>query len=415
MTNKYRLNNLAYKAFVLFLFFAFSHIQGFADEKSFARVMNSIESIQDRIPNDDDFFIACNAEGVSLTTQEWSNIFFSIKEMQNAKINKDDILEIFNSKRNALSAFSVSYHVDDFPVGALNNDFVRQKFFFTFVNSKNKLYLFRDGARSKDDYAQAICSYDGSLLRLVKDVNGEVPNVDISNNISLGFFFQKNMPLVSMWLFDAQRCGAIENDGNDCFSFLQSRGACILQEKVTINGIPCLVMIDPVRRAYFAPELDYSLIRYEQFYLNYPEGNTALSLNSAAPVGRQLSFRRDLLDHRDKGNGFWVPSRVEDTYYISGQVSGRTLVSIEDVQINKRIPDDFFVDVIPENAFVFDNVRNITYFQREASSIDGLLQETVLRKTVTVFRWVSVIIGLAMISIAVGFKIRKRMLEGRSV
>jgi hypothetical protein len=64
--------------------------------------------------------------------------------------------------------------------------------------------------------------------------------------------------------------------------------------------------------------------------------------------------------------------------------------------------------------FIADQVHNLTYRWGDHPTIGGLLKETVKSKVVTTFRWISVILGLAMIGVGVGFKIRKRIKEGRS-
>ena len=72
-----------------------------------------------------------------------------------------------------------------------------------------------------------------------------------------------------------------------------------------------------------------------------------------------MVFRR-LSDHRDMGNGIWLPTHVTDTHYnrTTGDVERQVVIDYEIISVNERISDEVFTNIFPEDVTVVDSSQN---------------------------------------------------------
>jgi hypothetical protein len=386
------------------------------DEIGFRTAVARIECIQNRIPNDDDFFSICSDNSISLTKQEQVELFGKILMLQKSRTNCQELLAIFNAKRNLLHDVKVSYieSIDIF----VNSDLgMRGKTSHTYVFafSENKMYLARDGKRSPDDYQHSVIASDGEILRTVSLPDNDLANAEITKINSPNyarFFYQLNMPLFLSNIVDENLCGYPRQPGRNIIELLKEKGSFhVFQQEEVIDNQVCIVVLNEYCRFYLSPEKDFSIIRFELFSQKFdPDVNRT---DQRRFVGRSLTLRSNFRNYIDNGNGIWTPSVIENSYYLENKQIAFVKIEVKDIQINKRIPDSFFSDVIPDDAFVADGIRNMVYRQSDHPSIDSLLKETAKSKRVFIYRYISVTAGLLMIIIALLLKYRAYLKDKR--
>jgi hypothetical protein len=401
--------------FILFQFLFFYYINICeADGPDFSDAKIHLEQIiKNRIPNDNDVFKICSGIENGLSIRELGELYFRVRYLQKTQIGCQELIGIFTAKRNSLHDGNVNYSVlIDNP---LESPIPGRSFrSYNFVFSEEKLFLKRTGKRWEDDYEYGTVAYDGEVLRFLVEPENDIPNATISKKISFKFFFQPQMPLLGS-LFEASRCDSSLGTDNDVIVFLKKQGSVgILQEQEIVNKRSCVVVYDYYQRIFLDPEYDFSVVKIEKYRLKYDK-----SQQPARILGRDLVFTSNQLDLKSCGNGVWIPSKIDNTFYSNGIVTGHTVISLDSVKINEGIPDKFFSDIIPPNAFVFDGIRGITYMQSDSPSINSLIKETAKSKRVMIFRYISVISGLVLIFIALLLKYRaylkaKRERENRT-
>jgi len=371
---------------VVCLFFCV--LESYANGSDYEVALAHLENIQDRVPTDDDFFDICEDPNITLSKDEVSKLFARVLTMQKPRISTDQLLTLYKARRSSVRDAKVRYtEIVENPLNSRYGPPGKTTRTYVFAFSNDKLLLERNGKRWEGDYERSIISYDGNNIILVSLPEQDIPNADITEANSFKFFFHVHMPFFLTMLFEESRCDYDIDTGRDIVKFLEMGGtAHVFQQEQRVNGRNCIVLLSTARRFYLATECDYSIVRIEQFVQTHK-------------VGRELLFRSDHFDLVDYGNGIWLPSRIEHTYYTNGKPDGHALIDIQEVQINQEIPDSFFSDVIPDDAFVFDGIRGMTYQLCDKAAIDALHKDIVKSKRVIVFCSIGVTVGVIMILI----------------
>jgi len=378
-----------------------------ADEVGYKNALLFIESIKGRVPDDDDYYSVCENAEIVLSRREQAELFGVILSKQKPTIDTDNLLLIYKAKRASLFDGKISYtEVATIPQNSKRGQAGKTSCTYTFVFSRNKLYLERYGKRWHDDYEHSIMSFDGENVTTVALPQGEPVNADITRTSASSFFYQMHMPLFLTMLFEESRCGYANNTGRDLVESLEMKGATfVFHEEKMANGKRCVIVANSFQRFFLDPECDFSLIRFELFEQIFEENNLSPKpLENTKIIGRRPLFITDHFDLVDKGNGIWIPSRIECAYYTDGKPDGQATITVLDAQFNTAIPDLFFSDVIPDDAFVADGSRGMTYFQSDRASINALLKSVAKSKRVWTFQIISVTLGTLMIIVWVVLK-----------
>jgi hypothetical protein len=369
-----------------------------ADEISYIKAKQQIEAISDHVPNDNDIFKVCSDPNITLTFEEFAKLFIYAVCKQKTSIGQNELQILLSNKRNSIHDIKISYSVliDNPPNSELAG---RLSLSYVFASLGQNLYFEKIGKSRAEDYECSIISYDGNVLRFINNPNEAEPNGTISKRNTLKYFFQPQMPLYFLGLFDASRCDASLDYSQDYYQFLHTQGGCfVIEDQEIANGQNCIVVIDGLKRYFLDPQKDYSIVKFEQFDYIYD--------SSEHVIGRKKIQLSNYLDYIDYGNSIWIPSKIETIYYSNGSVIGNTIVDIKEVKINSGIKENFFTDVFPENTLVSDAIRNMVYKQSDSPSINSLIKETAKSKRIFIYRYISIISGLALIFIALGLKYR---------
>lgn len=386
-----------------------------ADDVSYNTALSKLQNLQGRLPNDDDYYGIIEEFQGKLTKMEQANLFGKLLKLQHpAQISCDQLLALYKAKRNAISDFKVCYDVAEniMPNSdrGLPGKFSRS-YIFAIAPAK-KMYLERHGERWEGDHPRSIISMNNDILKTVSFPTNDTINAEITTGLTrehVRLLYQEKMPLFLANLFDEDNCDYPRFYGRDIIQFLEKKGSCfILQDMVSINNKKCVVAFNEWMRFYLCPDLDFAMVRFE-FFL--PKNTKTPVSGDISPIaGRFLSYQSDLTDYMDCGNGIWVPATIKDSNYTPNGVRHyHAIIKVTNIDVNKNIPDAFFNDVVPEDAMVVDGTNNLVYRQSDHPSIGALLKSTVKSKVNTTLRWVSVISGLVLITVALLIKYRNHL------
>ena len=221
------------------------------------------------------------------------------------------------------------------------------------------------------------------------------------------------MPFFQTGFFDSTKFGYPYLD-SDVVSFLKGPVASLpdgkknnlvpfVFEKIeSVEGEKCIVVSDFSTAMYFAVEKDFSLVQSEV----YSQIMTTIANGGGVLSGRKISARTKFSKMKDYGNGICLPSNIELERFNDNPVQYEKVVILS-VKINEGIKDNYFTDIIPDDAIVADAENVMVYKQGDRSSIEGLLKDAAKSKRVMIFRYISVTLGLIMIAIWFVLKYRK--------
>jgi hypothetical protein len=377
-----------------------------SDEVSFNKAKSDIETfsvIHGASPTEKDYFDIIFKKGMSLSVQEQGKLYGLILSLQHPVVDKTSLLKIIKSKVNSINYFKSHYAVSVFSGDfSIKNNSPKYSYDCVYAFSREKLFFERIGKSSDGDDNHIVYAYDGDIFQTVVNPNNVIPNVTIDELTSYDFFFQPCMPFFAAMMFDM----TLFPSGKylyDLISFLEDPSSKIFEKTIQCNGYNCIAVANSSTRILLCPEKDYSLIQFEVFRFDYDSNVN----NSLVPIHRSLLVRRLLTNLQNYGNGVWLPSKIETYEYFDNVEPSKFTVLVKEIEINKEIKEDFFTDVIPENAFVNDGIRKMTYMQSDSPSIDSLLKKTVKSKRILIFRYISIIFGLLLIFIALAMKYRQ--------
>ena len=125
-----------------------------------------------------------------------------------------------------------------------------------------------------------------------------------------------------------------------------------------------------------------------------------------------LRSQRTLYGLTSYGNSIWFPKKSVSEYFTVDSEAPYMIdtVDYEKIEMNHNLPDSYFSDVIPDGALVADSIRDMVYVWGDRASIGSLIKETVKSKRQTIFRNLSLVLGLCLIACWGIIEWRKRRL-----
>ena len=367
------------------------------EKEEFVRASDDFPKVKERVarfkeengkaPNLDDYYDIIFNEGYELTGIERPLIWFDVCRAQQPPISKEEIREIYLAKRDFVKDFYVDFTVEDSrePNGVKecryavkNNDMFLHEIKKT---EQDGQISHRLSALNKSDFRYVVFS-DSSADAGIQNRTGNEFGAD-------GFCFQ--MPLVKSMIFD-QTVFGLNWKSYDMPMLLEGMSSLQIMEKTEMyEGNECLIIAGLSEKFYLDIQKDYSVCCAE-FFDEDALRNT--DIRSVHPRSRRVL--RNLVSY---GNGIWLPSEVETTYYDADQnVTSRERIVYNEIRINQGLKDDFFIDVIPDGAIVSDSIRDMVYVWGDHPSIGSLIKETVKSKRQAIFRNLSVVCGLCFLA-----------------
>jgi hypothetical protein len=373
--------------------------------------LDSFQSQHNRVPNDWDFCNLLISYQSNLSSEEIQSLFSYLASKQTTLISKNDLILLYKAKIESIRSVKFIFQ-DTFDIIEKNTRDVKN---VIFVMERDRLYI---------DYSvnyqslniipdRVVRSYDGEVLRSVEFpiTQGDLPNASIVHLQSYSDFFPSIGPLSVSMLLDPNISSKAQMPLCDMGDFLENQMGEVFESQEITDSHQLILVSNLMFRFYLDPEKDFSVVKYE-----------CLSLEQSSNMGMSLKKRTDaiLSNFFDCGNGIWIPGKTEIKNYVDNEVVDVRYIFVSYAKVNEVIEDSFFSKIIPDDAFVVDKVRNLTYMQSDNPSINSLLKETAKSKRVFIYRYISVITGLVLIFIVLVIKYRlylkdKRERENKTV
>lgn len=325
------------------------------------------------------------AEKHKLKSVDRTVLWQEITAKQHSYVSKDELCRIIQSKRQSIKSILCTYRI--------GNDM------YKYVLKNNNAYF--EWNNNLNGQSHGLRSVSSKDLRIVhfptdQDNHKDIVNASISplseEYVSAGLC--SDSPLSQSMLENTSAFGS-KHWGMDLCNYIETFPlACIFEKTEELNGHHCIVLADLYTKIYLDIERDFAL--YALLDYQVTDENKE---NSDKTFTRSLDSSRILHNLKDYGNGIWLPEWVEKkTFNLDGSVNSESRITYEEIKLNIKLKDSFFEDVIPDGALVADSIRDMVYMWGNHSSIGSLIKETVKTKRQTIFRNLSVILGLCFIA-----------------
>ena len=319
---------------------------------------------------------------------------------QNPDITKEDLRSLVLAKRNSVSDITCSYRIGD---NSYKYAYKSDKKFYIEKDELNETRFHEIRSLNEKDYRKILFSNSDSASEAAMAIADILPLK--GGELEEGECLE--MPLFQAMLFDTKFFGLDYWYADLCLFMEESPISCIFERYQVVNGHRCLVLADIYSQIYLDADKDFSLYKFVDYRVIENKDKD----ESALPYTRYINTSRTMHDLKDYGNGIWLPSRVETkSYRPDGTVGVETNIIYDEIVINGGIPDRFFEDVIPDGAIVIDGIRKMTYSWGDRPSIGSLIKNAVKSKRQTIFRNLSLILGLCFIACWGFVEWRKRRL-----
>ena len=387
----------------------------FARSEDFEKAQEQLKSIvteKGYPPSLEDYIrIVINDTDKQLSSGEINQLWGLLESMQNPLITKDSLLTLISSKYSSLSDFlcdyehkrelfdnksdhsiqTVRYHL------AMNND--------SFIVDREPL------SSIVNDRRTAVSSTKNCFIKVFYPSDNDNTYVNASLGAPSGDRsdqYQSMSPLSQSCLCDTTVLGD-PTEFHDLKLFLskpRSRNLIVFEDLVMYNSSKCLVLSDLSIKILLDVDKDFSVVGLIDYLPNIEDGPDGPTLKSL-----RIGAERSLSGLKSYGNAIWFPEKAVIDYFTdSGDLAMRDSVDYENIKVNSGLKDSYFSDVIPDGALVADSIRDMVYVWGDHPSIGSLIKETVKSKRQTIFRNLSLVLGLCFLACWGFIEWRKRRL-----
>ena len=405
-----------FKGCMLIVFMiTFTTVIVFARSEDFEKAQEQLKSIvteNGTPPSLDDYIrIVINDTDKQLSSGEINQLWGLLESMQNPLISKDSLLTLVSSKYSSLSDFLCDFeHKREFFDNkskqstqivrcqlAMNNDsFIVDREPISGIVNDRRIVV----SSTKDCFIKVFYPSDNDNTYV--NASLDEPTDNRSDQ------YQSMSPLPQSCLCDTTLLGN-PTEFHDLKLFLskpRSRNIIVFEDLVMYNSSKCLVLSDLSFKILLDVDKDFSVVGLIDYLPNIEDGPDGPTLKSL-----RIGSERSLSGLKSYGNAIWFPNKaVIDYFSDSGDLAMRDSVDYENIKVNSGLKDSYFSDVIPDGALVADSIRDMVYVWGDRASIGSLIKETVKKKRQTIYRSLSLALGLCFIACWGIIEWRKRRL-----
>ena len=333
-------------------------------------------------PTPDFYFSVIERE--SLTNEEQAALYARLVELQEPQVSMETLAAVLTSVRDSIRSFSCRYTYTNDPTASIHS--------YTF--DRNKVIFEEPGPSSMVTFTT---SYDGDLVRRVVRERGKMTNASIDTLQSPSSLLRIYMPLCQAMMFNSSFF-SMHSTASDLVRFLEANSFHVFEHTAVIDGSECLLVANMGFQFYLDMDKSFAVRQLDSFAFDYVDAD------AGAPMAirrRKLSDRRIHSEFTDYGNGVWLPLEMKLTHFLRGDEPEDEYISVVSMEVNPEIDGSVFVDIIPNDAFVADGTRGMTYIYGDRSSIEELVRSNVPDKTGTLSMivWINVAVIVAIVSV----------------
>jgi hypothetical protein len=393
-----------------FCFFVVIPAWCIADDISFLKIKKELQDFSSTLgytPTEENYYQLICRKGIELTVREQGILWMELVKLQRPIVSLEDIKEILNAKQKSIKSFKCEFNLTH-ENKTNKSDVLNGKTNYIYAIKLPSFFI--DTRREDADrfiIDHQIFSYTGDRLINIANPQSSLPNARILELPTRSIGFCPDSPFAQAMLYDTNNFDS-SHPGFDFAVFFSQLSMVVFEKKEYCNKSECVIVAGMGHRLLLDINRDFSLVKSISYFHHFE--NTS---EGPKTVKRTLLSTRLLSDISDYGNGIWLPSKIENIHYSPNEeVIASDIIQCAKIEIN-NVSDDFFENIIPNNAIVFDGIRKMTYKQSDSPSIDSLLKETAKSKRILIFRYISVISGLALIFIAIVMKYRQYLKNKR--
>lgn len=346
----------------------------------------------------------------SLSASEQIDLWQILKEMQNPMITREELLALLESKYRTLDSFESTYTLKQ-EVKNSSCGHQDETVKYRFAKKGNQFLVESNRIEGEpNNHILTSSSKDRYIMLNIPSEDDEHGLVNASlagPSDNHGEGFEPWSPLSQSGLCDTSFYN-FPHEYYDLVLFLnKDRNFIIFEKTEKVNDSECLVIASLSYRLMLDIDKDFSMVQIC--------GTSCVPRDIPNdPVLERVFLRsqRTLYGLTSYGNSIWFPKKSVSEYFTVDSEAPYMIdtVDYEKIEMNHNLPDSYFSDVIPDGALVADSIRDMVYVWGDRASIGSLIKETVKSKRQTIFRNLSLVLGLCLIACWGIIEWRKRRL-----
>lgn len=333
-----------------------------------------------------------------LTQNDW--VLFRFMQDQRPQLDASEIKELYRTKAALLNNFKTIYQVKYLkekkvkgavtPSGEIHfrNEFYQTSDDLKFITEKYEDNTLIDKLTE---------SFDNGLLRRYQVAPEKSHQGYISEENDSARLIKSGNPLQFAYLLvppqeQQNQMWEMEKVASKSFVFEQPE---------IIDGLECIVMGNLYRQLYLCPKYGYAVVKDVQ-NLYYYDSNNLLQKRSKPAIEVINSEFVEL------SKGIWLPKKSEFKWNSNEGIFENYITMVDSYELNPKIPNGFFTNIIPDGTHVIDSTQNTTYVlgKEKKRKIGDDLNDVTTSKSRRSYILITINI-LAFIVIAIVLMIRK--------
>jgi hypothetical protein len=332
----------------------FSLTQLSAEGERILDELNQLGERQGRMPSHREFLEVLTGSKRTLSDGDNQHLFFIFGVIQKPPITKEQLQEVLRAQRSSISSLKLKYTVeyDKEVVPAGQPAKAPPTFECEFAIDGQRILYTQATNRAGSLESTVTETYDGEVLRGVLKEGAESPFASIQTLDHRSRFWKDGNPLLCAKMINSPVDLGEENSQYDAALLVVS--TYVYETPEIANGEECLVAGNTSRQCLFSLNHKYALVEARSGEIDFDASKGAFIRSNSHSLVSNSGFV-------DVGEQFYLPSTSEYTLTQDGKRVEHFVSRLEAQEADKKLPDDYFANIIPDGAFVADGIQNATY------------------------------------------------------
>ncbi|MEM9366989.1 MAG: hypothetical protein AAGD07_13425 [Planctomycetota bacterium] len=326
-----------------------------------------------------------------VTELDFGYLWMAFLNSQKPLLSREEFSQLYSSIRQSIDRYDATWEVDFRSSAehlARGSDTYRRR---RLAFSDGRLLAEFSAGKSREDIEKKrVETYDGDVRRQLLFHEGKMRG-DVMPFNGNERFLAIGGPLQQSMLLDT----VLDLDGESRGRDLASMGLYPLEEMVDFEGEQCIqLMREPRLQFYVSPAKNFALVGLSQDRYGFSEdlGTIVENVDYSSRV---------LTDHKDLGNGLFLPHKSTITWYESGSVVAQEEMRLVSVNLDPQLDSSDFGDIFGDGLFVHDAIRGISYLHGYDPAVGNTL-DSLIAPRLSPMRWVLLIVnGLIVVAFLV--------------
>ena len=298
----------------------------FADPESLENAKQALRQIErtGRSVSFSEFVDLVNRDDILLTEREYLELRRNVGTAHAPEISRDELAQLILAKREMIVDYVFQVSTEEAGTGAFPSCRVQ-------LAGSGDRYFSRQCRFDTEgqETMHRMTSFDGEFIRQYDGIANRGFMASLNDRYRHDLVLPWCNPIGYSMLMDTEARLGTEFSGCDLVALIENDFATLFAGRQEVDGHSCLVVDDHATTAYLAPELDFCVVRREDW--NYQDDDDV----SLSRFERFASFA----DFREVADSLTFPMRATLHDSSSGQ---QTVITVDKMVINGGVEDAVF-------------------------------------------------------------------------